>query len=336
MTHRLPCAATDHGAPRRTTRALRRLAALGVVLALAACGGPTGLQDLGRSPEPTPEETGSGTSNPPPAVTCDDATVSYEPGGTSADLASLPGVEEIRSRGSIVAGVSADTNLLGSRNPFTGDLEGFDVDVVRDLSTAIFGTPDRVTYRVITSGDRVGVLQEGAVDVVVRAFTMTCARWEQIGFSASYFEAGQKVLVADTSEVTRLEDLAGQRVCAPAGTTTLDRVADYGVEVVPVATHSACLALFQQGRVDAITGDDTILAGFAAQDPHAKVVGTAISSEPYGVGVAAEDVDLARFVNAVLAERVADGRWQASYEQWLAPALGPAVVAPVPDYGRSA
>ncbi|WP_454299370.1 glutamate ABC transporter substrate-binding protein [Salana multivorans] len=320
--------------PFRRSRALRPLAALGVVLALAACTGPSGLDDLGREAEPTPDETFTESSSPPPAVTCEDATESYDPAGSSADLASLPGVQEIRDRGSIVAGVSADTHLLGGRNPFTGDLEGFDIDVVRDLSTAIFGTPDRVTYRVITSGDRVPVLESGEVDVVVRAFTMTCARWEQIAFSASYFEAGQKLLVADTSEVTRLEDLDGERVCAPAGTTTLDRVAEYDVEVVPVATHSACLALFQQGQVDAITGDDTILAGFAAQDPHAKVVGDPISSEPYGVGVSAGDVDLARFVNAVLAERVADGRWQASYDQWLAPALGTDISPPVPDYGR--
>ncbi|ROR97108.1 amino acid ABC transporter substrate-binding protein (PAAT family) [Salana multivorans] len=321
------------GGPRPLAAALTAVAAL-ASLALAACGGPTGLDDLGRESPSEPVETTTEPGTTPPVVMCDDATVSYEPGGTSSELSTLADVEEIRASGTIVAGVSADTLLLGARNPFTGDLEGFDIDVVRDLSTAIFGDPDHVTYRVITSGDRVGVLESGDVDVVVRAFTMTCARWEQIGFSASYFEAGQKLLVADTSDVTRLEDLDGQRVCAPAGTTTLDRLADYGAEAVPAPTHSACLALFQQGRVDAITGDDTILAGFAAQDPHTRVVGDAISSEPYGVGVGSDRVDLARFVNAVLAERVADGRWQASYDRWLAPALGPDVAAPVPEYGR--
>lgn len=314
------------------------LAALGVVimtLTLAACGGPSGIDDLGRTPEASPSE-GETTAPPtPPAAECSDATVSYEPGGTSVELADLAEVQRIRDRGSIVAGVSADTNLLGSRNPFTGALEGFDIDVVKDLSTAIFGSPDHVTYRVITSGERVGVLERGEVDVVVRAFTMTCQRWQSIAFSASYFEAGQKLLVAETSTVSGMGDLTGERVCAPAGTTTLERLAEYDAEVVPAVTHSACLALFQQGRVDAITGDDTILAGFAAQDPHAKVVGDAISSEPYGVGIGASQVELARFVNAVLAERVADGRWQASYDQWLAPALGSEVSAPVPEYGRA-
>ena len=73
--------------------------------------------------------------------------------------------------------------------------------------------------------------------------------------------------------------------------------------------------LFQQGQVDAITGDDTILAGFAAQDPYAKVVGDAISDEPYGIGVPADQVDMVRFVNGVLDQAKADGTWAEIYDR---------------------
>lgn len=316
-------------------------AALTGLLALTACGGPGASDDLGLNSDATTEPAGPTESSPAPGTgapaSCDDATASYDP--LPEGTASIPAdstIAQIRDRGTIVAGVSADTLLMGARNPFTGELEGFDIDIVRDLSTAIFGDPDHVTYRVITAGERISSVAQGDVDVVVRAFTVTCGRWQDIAFSTVYFEAGQKALIADTSEAQDLADLAGQRVCAPAGTTTLERLSEYDVEPVPAATHSACLALFQLGRVDAITGDDTILAGFAAQDPHAKVIGQAISSEPYGIGVAAENVDLVRFINALLAERVADGRWQASYDTWLAPALGDDAAAPAPSYGRSA
>ena len=91
--------------------------------------------------------------------------------------------------------------------------------------------------------------------------------------------------------------------------------------------------LFQQGKVEAITGDDTILAGFVAQDPYAKVVGEPFSAEPYGIGVAADQVDLVRFVNGVLDQAKADGSWAASYERWLGD-LGPAPVPPTSVYGR--
>ena len=96
------------------------------------------------------------------------------------------------------------------------------------------------------------------------------------------------MLVTRDSTATGIDDLAGKRVCAPEATTTLDRLKnDYpDITAVSAPTHTQCLVLFQEGQVDGITGDDTVLAGFAAQDPYAKVVGDAFSSEPYGVGVA--------------------------------------------------
>ncbi|PWD51742.1 transporter substrate-binding protein [Serinibacter arcticus] len=320
--------------PRRRTTAV--LAGALSVLALAACTGPTGLDDLGRQPAETATEDPT-TPAVPGAATCSDATTSYTPSALPEAGAFEPGstMAEIYDRGALVAGISADTLLMGSRNPLTGEIEGFDVDVLRDISTAIFGTPDRVQFRVITSGERMGVLENEEVDVVARTFSMTCTRWETIAFSAEYYGAGQKVLVSAESTATGLDDLDGERVCAPAGTTTLTRLETYtGIEVVPARTHTACLALFQQAQVDAITGDDTILAGFAAQDPYAKVIGEAISEEPYGVGIPAGNTDMAAFVNAVLEQRVADGRWQASYDRWLG-VLGDDVAAPTPVYGRS-
>ncbi|TNU76884.1 glutamate ABC transporter substrate-binding protein [Miniimonas arenae] len=325
----------------RSRRALAGLAALALLAVTAACSGPDGQSDLGRTPEPTATASAEPTTAPTTAAPaeCADPTQSYDPLATLPAAGAMPSgstMAEIADRGQLIAGVSADTLLMGARNPFTGAIEGFDIDVVRDISTAIFGDPDHVQYRVITSGQRLQALQDGTVDVVARTFSVTCARWAEIAFSAVYFQAGQKLLVSADSPVQGFDDLAPDtRVCAPSGTTTLTRLEEYDVEAVPAATHTECLALFQQGQVDAITGDDTILAGFAAQDPYASVVGAAISAEPYGVGIAADDVDLVQFVNAVLAQRVADGRWQASYDRWLAPALGAGTGAPTPVYGRT-
>jgi polar amino acid transport system substrate-binding protein len=242
---------------------------------------------------------------------------------------------QIRDRGRLVVGVSADSLLLGARNPITGVVEGFDIDMARLVAEAILGDPNRVELRVITAAERIPLLQDGSVDLVARNMTITCARWQQIAFSAEYYRSGQKVLVPLGSSATSLDDLGGQRVCAPAGSTSLDNLADFP-DVVPVAagTHTDCLVRFQSGEVDAITGDDTVLAGLAAQDPYAQVVGEAFTAEPYGLGMNAEDVDLVRFVNGVLAAAIADGRWVRSYDRWLADALGPAPAPPVPSYGR--
>jgi polar amino acid transport system substrate-binding protein len=242
---------------------------------------------------------------------------------------------EIRDRGRLIVGVSADSLLLGARNPVSGQIEGFDIDMARLVADAIFDDPDRVELRVITAAQRIPSLQDGTVDLVARNMTITCARWQDIAFSAEYYRSGQKVLVPLGSDATSLADLAGQRVCAPAGSTSLAKLEEFGdIEAVPAATHTDCLVRFQQGDVDAITGDDTVLAGLAAQDPYATVVGDAFTDEPYGLGMNADAVDLVRFVNAVLEEAKADGSWTASYDRWLSEALGPAPAPPVPVYGR--
>jgi polar amino acid transport system substrate-binding protein len=226
--------------------------------------------------------------------------------------------------------------LLAARNPISGRIEGFDVDLARQVAKAIFGDPDKIQRRVVTTAERIPVLQDGSVDLVISAMTINCARWQQIAFSAEYYRAGQKVLVQLGSKATSLDDLSGQRVCAPAGSTSLDKLKTSfpEVKVVTAATHTGCLVKFQQGQTDAITGDDTVLAGLAAQDPYATVVGAPFTSEPYGIGAPAGSTDLVRYVNAVLAQTISDGSWKASYNRWLAPALGPAPTPPTPVYGR--
>ena len=301
------------------------------LLTLSGCtaGGSTG------SPTPAVEPSAPAPAAAAPAVQCDDATTSYAP---DAGVTIAPGstMAAIQARGSLIVGVSADTLLMGSRNPLSGQIEGFDIDVLHQVSRALFGDPDRLQFRVITSAQRLDVLKNGEVDLVARTFTMNCARWQEIAFSAEYLDAGQKVLVTRDSTATSIDDLAGQKVCAPESTTTLDRLKENYPDITAVSapTHTGCLVLFQEGRVDGITGDDTILAGFAEQDPYAKVVGEAFSSEPYGVGVPAQNVDMVRFVNAVLDQMKADGTWATMYDRWLN-ALGPAPVPPVSLYGRT-
>jgi polar amino acid transport system substrate-binding protein len=320
----------------RTPR-LRAAAVAGAAVLLAtACGySPT--------PVPTPEPSAAVTSapTPPPAPTCDNATQSYDPLSPMPAPGAMPEgstMAEIQDRGRLIVGGSADSFLLASRNPQTGVIEGFDVDMAKAVAEAIFGDADAVQLKVITAADRIPVLESGEVDIVVRNMTMTCARWEQIGFSAEYYRSGQKILVRQGSEITGLDTLAGQRVCAPNGTSSMDNLIRLAPDAEPVgaSNHTGCLVLFQRGEVDAITGDDTVLAGLAAQDPYAVVLeGDAFTEEPYGIGVPADDTELAAFVNGVLEQMREDGRWEAAYDRWLAPTLGAGTGQPTPVYGRT-
>jgi polar amino acid transport system substrate-binding protein len=334
--------------PTHRTGVLRRgrgvvllaLAVSAVVSCTSSAYQATPLPTAASGASPGSTSTAPATTPPtsPTTPTCGDPLRSYTPPSAvprASDLADYPTVRAIRSRGRLVVGVSADTLLLGARNPVSGTVEGFDIDMARLVAQAIFGDPGKVELRVITTAQRIPVLEQGSVDLVARNMTINCARWEQIAFSAEYYRSGQKVLVPRGSKATSLADLAGKRVCAPAGSTSLDKLKDFP-KVVPVAaaTHTGCLVRFQQGQADAITGDDTVLAGLAAQDPYAQVVGDAFTAEPYGLGMNRKAVDLARYVNAVLAEAKADGAWKKAYDRWLAAALGPAPAPPAARYGR--
>ena len=174
--------------------------------------------------------------------------------------------------------------------------------------------------------------------------TINCVRWQDIAFSAVYYLSGQKLLVrkdlADQG-VDTVAELSGLRVCAPrarpVSPTSREQAPD-DTEIVTAVNHTQCLVKFQRGEADAITGDDTVLAGLAAQDPYA-VVPTgqrAFTAEPYGIGVNKDKPDLVRFINAVLEQMRADGTWEQSYNTWLRPGLGAGTGQPQPSVRRPA
>jgi polar amino acid transport system substrate-binding protein len=257
---------------------------------------------------------------------------------------------EIRDRGRLIVGTSIDTLLFASVDPQTNQIVGFDVDMARLVASAIFGIPAdsealnaRIELRGITYGDRIPLVASGEVDLIAHTMTINCRRWQQgVAFSAVYLNAGQKLLVAKDSPATTMDDLRGQVVCASAGGTSADELEAAGAQVAAVGNQTDCLVKLQRGEVAAIRSDDTVLAGFAAQDPNTKVVGEFLTEEPYGLATDADHPEFTQFVNAVLAAAKADGRWQASYDRWLAPALGAPVAdlttgergIPQPNYSR--
>jgi polar amino acid transport system substrate-binding protein len=210
-------------------------------------------------------------------------------------------------------------------------LEGFDIDVARDIAEAIFGDREKVVFQPLQEADRFETVRSGQVDLTIAAATITCPLREQVDFSTVYYEAGQRVLVNRGSAVNGPGDLEGKRVCAARGSTSLQNIQAVAAKPIPAATETDCLMLLQLGAVDAVSTDDTILAGMVAQDPQTEVVGPRFSEEPYGVAINKNTPDLVRFVNAVLQRRVEDGRWLASYERWLTP-LGPPPSPPTPQY----
>ncbi|HEU0131207.1 MAG TPA: glutamate ABC transporter substrate-binding protein [Mycobacteriales bacterium] len=324
-----------------TARRRAGVAALAAVL-LAGCASsrPDLPRTLGETAASEAPVTASATPPPKPPA-CGNPVASYAPDGPLPAPGQVPPgstMATIRDHGRLVVGVDGATTLFSARNPLTGRLEGFDIDILREVSRALFGDPDRIEYRVIPYSQRVAVLEQKQVDLVADTFTINCARWARIAFSSEYFRAGQRLLVRSDSKFDSIRalDAAQGSVCVAKGSTNLDNLAPYKqVKVVAVDDLGRCLVLFQDGSVDAVTADDTVLEGFRSEDPYAKVVGPRFSDEPYGIGVRKDRADLVRFVNAVLERLRADGTWQRIYTRWLG-SEGGVPEPPAPVYGRSA
>jgi len=320
-----------------------RASALGAVLvSLVACAGV----DV---PESLPEPTTPTTAAPAPtqAQSCDPLTASLRPGGPATS--SPPGgsyMAEIQARGRLRVGVDVGTLQLSAVDPLTGQFEGFDVDIARAVADALRVD---VEFVGIPSSDRVAALTDGPVqvDLVASAFTITCARREDIDFSTEYLHAGQRVLVRSDNPVARAANPAealqqlgtdDATVCASAGSTAIDNIHNLGLspepEIAPAPQRADCLVRLQQGQTDALVTDDAILAGMAAQDPTLAIVrsGEPLSNEPYGLGLPPEHPEWVRYVNAVLEDLRASGRWQSLYDEWLAPRLGASGGPPQPVY----
>lgn len=309
---------------------LRRavLAALAVAL-VAGCGtqaapAPVTVEPV--VPRPAGEADAKGA---PIDADCGDREASLRPG----DVPSGASLARIRDRGRLIVGVDQSQYLFGFRNPETGEMEGFDVDVARQIARAIFGNPDQIEFRVVSGAEREKVLQSGDVDIVVRTYSITCKRKEDVAFSTTYFYAEQRILVLKDSGIESVDDLSGKTACAVQGTTSAGIL--LGLEsqpkVVGTQTWPDCLVMLQQGQIDAIGTDGVVLAGLAAQDPNTVILGPSLSREPYGVGVKKENEDLVRFVNGVLDDMRTDGTWEALYTP-LIPRFGPSPGPPTPRY----
>ena len=235
----------------------------------------------------------------------------------AADDNSLDG---IKKRGVIKIGVKYDAPPFGSLNPQTNQVTGFDVDLARAIAKHLLGSPDKVQLVQVKSDNRIPLVENGDIDAFVATATITPARMKTINFSNVYYRAGQSLLVKKGSPVKSYRELDGKGVCSVQGSTpeqTIRRLVPKA-NVITFETYPECLTALRGGRVDAVTTDNVILAGYAAQDPNAlELVGGLFTFEPYGIGIKKGNDSLTKAINDTLAELKKNGEYAKIHEQWL-------------------
>ncbi|MET9628085.1 glutamate ABC transporter substrate-binding protein [Lentzea sp. NPDC006480] len=201
-----------------------------------------------------------------------------------------------------------------------GSYRGFDVDVAKYIANE-FGVEEKnITWREAQPGNRETLLTSGEADLVVSTYSITDKRKELIDFVGPYFVAGQDLLVRmNETRIDGPKSLnASLRLCSTAGSTSAAYVRDQfakDVNLVEYAKFSDCVTALLANNVDAVTTDDVLLAGYAAQNPELlRVVGDPFSKEEYGVGLHRDDPTSKSKVQAALQKMIDTGAWRKSLE----------------------
>jgi len=270
----------------RTRLSLLALAAAGA-LALAGCASGGG------------EAGGGETATPEPAPT-------FAEGTTMAALADA---------GSITIGTKFDQPLFGLVGP-SGVPEGFDVEIGKIIAGQLGIAEEDIEWVESVSANREPFIQNGEVDIVIATYTINDKRKEVVSFAGPYYMAGQSILVlADNEDIESEDDLVGQPVCSVTGSTPAANLEALGAEVLLTDTYSNCLGPLRDGTVVAVSTDNVILAGLAAQNEgEFKVVGEPFTEEPYGIGLALEDTEFRDWINDVLEASYEDGSYEAAWD----------------------
>jgi glutamate transport system substrate-binding protein len=285
---------------------LRKLLVVGLVgaLALTGCG-----------------KTGSPTT--PGGADPSAASQVSVPVATGVTVAGSTTFANITKRGKVIIGVKEDQPNLGYKDPTTGKYSGFDIYIANAVAAKLGFGPDKIQYQAIVSANREQAIINGQIDYYVGTYTINAKRKTQISFAGPYFVAGQDLLVRkDETSITGPETIKGKKVCSVTGSTPIKNIKDnkakYGAETVEFEKYSQCVDALLNNQVDAVTTDDAILKGYAAQNPlKLKVVGKTFSKEPYGIGLAKDDSALRGKINDILDGLEKDGSWKKIYDATL-------------------
>ncbi|MCO1574832.1 glutamate ABC transporter substrate-binding protein [Crossiella sp. SN42] len=202
--------------------------------------------------------------------------------------------------------------------------EGFDIDVAKYIAGQLGVQPSGITWKEVRAADREKLIKDGSVDFVVATYSINDTRKQSVSFAGPYFVAGQGILVrSTTNNITGPESLNGKKLCSVKDSTSAQQVRQKfakDAQLVEYFRYSECVNALLLNNVDAVTTDDVILAGFAAQNPELlKMAGKSFTQERYGIGLNKDDAEGRTAINAAIEKMISSGEWKKSIDRNVGP-----------------
>ncbi len=227
-------------------------------------------------------------------------------------------LETIRNRNLVITGVKQDAGIFGHLNK-KGEYEGFDIDVAKYIAKKLTGSEKNIKFVPVTSNTRIEAVVSGEVDMVIATMSNTDSRRYIIDFSIPYYTAGQTAVVKNKSKIYTFADLRNKTTIVVMGSTSeqnLRRVIP-NARIVGYSTYKEAFQALKDGKGDAVSTDDTIIAGFIAENKEYRALKGRISTENYSVAIKkTEDKHLQETLNSIITEMKNDGTLKELKKKW--------------------
>ncbi|MEI8377740.1 MAG: transporter substrate-binding domain-containing protein [bacterium] len=203
-----------------------------------------------------------------------------------SDQPQMDKLDKIKQRGKLIVGVKYDSKPFGFVNE-KNQVQGFDIDIAREMAKSILGDPNAVEFKQVTSSNRIFMLTSDAIDVVIATMTINPKRLEVVDFSQPYYIAGQAIMIPQNSDIRGIKDLNNKKVIIVLGSTSEKNIRMMAPDAViqGFRTYNDAFSALKAGRGNALTTDDSILYGFLDTDKNFKILPERYTKEPYGIAI---------------------------------------------------
>ncbi|GAA4263352.1 glutamate ABC transporter substrate-binding protein [Dactylosporangium darangshiense] len=227
-------------------------------------------------------------------------------------------MDKIQQRGKLIVGVKFDQPLFGLKNPVSGKIEGFDIEIAKMIAKDITGSDQNIEYIETVTANREAFIQQGKVDIVVATYAVSEERRKQVGFAGPYYDTGVSIMVRKgEAAIKGAADLADRQVCTVTGAKSADLLPTIQpkAQIVKFGTYSNCAQALKEKRVDAVVTGEAILLGIVAQNPDAfQMVDGYLAGEENAIGFPKDDSALHDYLNDFLSKIFASGEWLKAYQ----------------------
>ncbi len=242
---------------------------------------------------------------------------------------------KIKSSGTVTVGVRDSSVPLG----YTlggGKYVGFHTEMAENIVADIkkkLGMPNLETkHQLITSQNRIPLIQNGTVDFECGSTTNNETRAKDVAFANTTYMEEVRIAVKKDSGIKSITDLKGKNVATTTGTTSVqtlrrnERAGNLDFKEVYGKDHADSFLLLESGRADAFVMDGSILAGNISRSKNPgdyAIVGEVLSVEPIACMLRKDDPEMKKTINESIARQIKDGTLEKLYDKWFLQAIPP-------------